>query len=287
MHARTDQVQPDGAMILYYPIGKMPHAVARCHLTPCSFLLWVLVYHVSPLMGSTSARDDGQSHPISHAAPDGKSRSNEVRRGLRRCIYRVLGFPLLRRGMLDMCCSLSINSIPYKRHFGISVGAKEAVFFSDYSTPLCCSPPPVHALLPLVETMLSIDLDNIIHYCPPPIPKPPCKPPYLTISHDSSHPPSNKPILIHPLPPRPPCLSHERPETCHPRRQSPSPATSSLPLDRNVHLNEFDKELDKLEMAEFGCQETPGLCFRGGEETQAENINDTQRKELYDQCSGK
>ncbi|OQE11276.1 hypothetical protein PENFLA_c074G01455 [Penicillium flavigenum] len=33
-------------------------------------------------------------------------------------------------------------------------------------------------------------------------------------------------------------------------------------------------------MAEFGSQETPGLCFGGSEETQAEDINDIQRKEL-------
>ncbi|CAG7936660.1 unnamed protein product [Penicillium nalgiovense] len=130
--------------------------------------------------------------------------------------------------------------------------------------------------------MVSIDLDNIIHYHPAPIPKPACKPPHLTTSRGSSHPPSNQPVLIHPLPPRPPCLSHESPQTCHPRRQSPSPAVSSVPRDRDAHLNEFDKELANLEMAEFGSQETPGLCFGGSEETQAEDINDIQRKELHD-----
>ncbi|KAJ6136937.1 hypothetical protein N7497_012189 [Penicillium chrysogenum] len=131
--------------------------------------------------------------------------------------------------------------------------------------------------------MVSIDLDNIIHYHHAPIPKPPCKPPHLTTSsRGSSHPPFNQPVLIHPLPPRPPCLSRESPQTCHPRRQSPSPAVSCVPRDRDAHLNEFDKELANLEMAEFGSQETPGLCFGGSEETQAEDINDIQRKELHD-----
>ncbi|EPS29035.1 hypothetical protein PDE_03981 [Penicillium oxalicum 114-2] len=132
--------------------------------------------------------------------------------------------------------------------------------------------------------MVSIDLDNIIHYHPPPIPKPPRKLPHLnTSSHGSSHPPLNHPILIHPLPPRPPCFSHESPQTCHPRRQSPPPAVSYFPPDRDADLNEFDRELANLEMAELGSQETPGLCFGGSEETQAENTNDTQRKELHDQ----
>jgi hypothetical protein len=92
---------------------------------------------------------------------------------------------------------------------------------------------------------------------------------------------------MHPLPPRPPCLSHESPQTCHPRRQSPSPAVSSVRRDRDAHLNDFDKELANLEMAEFGSQETPELCFGGTEETQAEDINDIQRKELHDQHGGK
>ncbi|CAG8082004.1 unnamed protein product [Penicillium nalgiovense] len=39
-------------------------------------------------------------------------------------------------------------------------------------------------------------------------------------------------------------------------------------------------------MAEFGSQETPELCFGGSEETQAEDINDIQRKELHDQHGG-
>ncbi|KAJ5257468.1 hypothetical protein N7524_009024 [Penicillium chrysogenum] len=135
--------------------------------------------------------------------------------------------------------------------------------------------------------MVSIDLDNIIHYHPAPMSKPPCKPPHLTTSsRGSSHPPSNQPVLMHPLPPRPPCLSHESPQTCHPRRQSPSPAVSSVRRDRDAHLNDFDKELANLEMAEFGSQETPELCFGGTEETQAEDINDIQRKELHDQHGG-
>ena len=160
--------------------------------------------------------------------------------------------------------------------------------FSDYSTPSPFSPSPVQFLLPLLETMVSIDLDNIIHYHPPPIPKPPCKPPNLTAYPlDPSYRPSNQPAPIHPLPPRPPCLSHELPRTCHPCPQSPSTAASSSSLDPDVHLNEFDQELANLETAEFGSQETPGSCFGVSEETQAENINDTQRKEQYDQCGGK
>ncbi|KZN93977.1 hypothetical protein EN45_041650 [Penicillium chrysogenum] len=39
-------------------------------------------------------------------------------------------------------------------------------------------------------------------------------------------------------------------------------------------------------MAKFGSQETPELCFGGSEETQAEDINDIQRKELHDQHGG-
>ncbi|KAF3398260.1 hypothetical protein F1880_005619 [Penicillium rolfsii] len=129
--------------------------------------------------------------------------------------------------------------------------------------------------------MVSIDLDNIIHYHPPPIPKPPCKPHLTAYPRGSSYPPSNQPVLIHPLPPRPPCLSHESLQACHPRPQSPSPATPSLHIDCAVHLNEFDQELANLEMAEFGSQETLGSCFGGSEETQA-NINDPQKKELHD-----
>ena len=52
-------------------------------------------------------------------------------------------------------------------------------------------------------------------------------------------------------------------------------------------INDFDKELANLEMAKFGSQETPELCFGGSEETQAEDINDIQRKELHDQHGGK
>ncbi|KAJ5775543.1 uncharacterized protein N7511_000554 [Penicillium nucicola] len=128
--------------------------------------------------------------------------------------------------------------------------------------------------------MASIDLDNIIHYHPPPIPKPPCKQPHLTTSF--SHPPSNQPVLIHPLPSRPPCFSHESSQTCRPRRQSPSPA---VPCDRDAHVNVFDTELVNLEMAEFGSQDTPASCFGSSEETQAEDINGIQRKEPHDQHS--
>ncbi|KAJ5775793.1 uncharacterized protein N7511_000804 [Penicillium nucicola] len=132
--------------------------------------------------------------------------------------------------------------------------------------------------------MASIDLDNIIHYHPPPIPKPPCKQPHLTTS--LSHPPSNQPVLIHPLPSRPPCLSHESPQTFHPRRQSPFPAVLSVTCDRDAHLNEFDKELGNLEIAEFGSQETLALCFGSREGTQAEDINGIHRKEPHDEHSG-
>lgn len=187
-----------------------------------------------------------------------------------------------------MYCSPSFNLIRYKGHFGISVEAKETVFHIIVHHPCPSSPPTVHSLLPLVETMVSIDLDNIIHYHPPPIPKPPCKPPLLTtFSHGPSHPPSNQLVLIHPLPLRPPCLSHESTQTCYPCRQSPSPVASSLPHDSDAYLNEFDTELANLEMAEFGSQETQGSCSGGYEESQPKNINDTQRKELHDQHCGK
>ncbi|KAJ5723913.1 hypothetical protein N7488_001948 [Penicillium malachiteum] len=120
--------------------------------------------------------------------------------------------------------------------------------------------------------MVSIDLDNIIHYHHPPFPKPPCKPRLLTtFSHGPPHPPSNQLVLIHRLPPRPPCLSHESTQICHPCRQSLSPAASSLPHDRDAYLNEFDTELANLEMAEFGSQETPGSCSGGYEEIASHN----------------
>ncbi|KAF3400098.1 hypothetical protein F1880_008347, partial [Penicillium rolfsii] len=95
----------------------------------------------------------------------------------------------------------------------------------------------------------SIDLDNIIHYQPPAIPKPPCKPLHSTASsHASSHPPSNQPVLTHPLPPRPLCPSYESPRTCYPCPQNPSPIVSSLPFHRDAYLNDFDNELADLEM---------------------------------------
>ncbi|KAJ6038141.1 hypothetical protein N7499_003481 [Penicillium canescens] len=131
--------------------------------------------------------------------------------------------------------------------------------------------------------MVPIDLDNIIHYHPPPIPKAPCKPLHLTTSHGSSHFPSNLPILIHPLPPRPPSLYHDSPRTPHRHRQSPSPVASCLPRDRDAHPNEFDKELANLEIAEFEGQETSGSCFGGSEESQSKDIDDVQGKELHDQ----
>ncbi|KAJ5475671.1 hypothetical protein N7539_007958 [Penicillium diatomitis] len=135
--------------------------------------------------------------------------------------------------------------------------------------------------------MVSIDLDNIIHYHPSPIPKPPYNPPHLaTFSHVPSHLPSNQPVLIHPLPPRPQCLSHEPSQTSRACRQSPSPAASFLIPDRDAHPNEFDMELANLEMAEFESQETPGPCLGGSEESQSKNINDTQSKELHDQHRG-
>lgn len=187
--------------------------------------------------------------------------------------------------MLDMCCSLSFDLIRYKGHFGISVGATEADF--QIIVLSCCSSPPVHSLAS-VETMVSIDLDNIIHYHPSPIPKPPYNPPHLTtFSHVPSHLPSNQPVLIHPLPPRPQCLSHEPSQTSRACRQSPSPAASFLIPDRDAHPNEFDMELANLEMAEFESQETPGPCLGGSEESQSKNINDTQSKELHDQHRGK
>ncbi|KAJ6045597.1 uncharacterized protein N7446_012461 [Penicillium canescens] len=131
--------------------------------------------------------------------------------------------------------------------------------------------------------MVPIDLDNIIHYHPPPIPKAPCKPLHLTTSRDSSHFPSNLPIQIHPLPPRPPSLSHESPRTPHPHRPHPPPVVSCLPRDRDAHPNKFDKELANLEIAEFEGQETSGSCFGGSEESQSQDINDIQGKELHDQ----
>ncbi|KAJ6047038.1 hypothetical protein N7499_002993 [Penicillium canescens] len=131
--------------------------------------------------------------------------------------------------------------------------------------------------------MVPIDLDNIIHYHPPPIPKAPCKPLHLTTSHGSSHFPSNLPILIHPLPPRPPSLYRDSPRTPHRHRQSPSPVASCLPRDRDAHPNKFGKELENLEIAEFEGQETSGSCFGGSEESQSKDINDIQRKELHEQ----
>lgn len=56
---------------------------------------------------------------------------------------------------------------------------------------------------------------------------------------------------------------------------------SCLPSDHDAHLNEFDKELANLGLAEIESQETPGLCFGGSEERQAENIDNIQRKELH------
>ncbi|KAJ5123990.1 uncharacterized protein N7515_007815 [Penicillium bovifimosum] len=131
--------------------------------------------------------------------------------------------------------------------------------------------------------MAPIDLDNIIHYHPSPLPNAPCKPLHLTTCRVSSHFPSNLPILIHPLPPRPPSLSHESPRTPHPHRQSPPPVVSCLPRDRDARPNKFDKEMANLEIAEFEGQETSGSCFRGSEESQSQDINDIQRKELHDQ----
>lgn len=52
--------------------------------------------------------------------------------------------------------------------------------------------------------------------------------------------------------------------------------------DRNAHLNEFDKELADLDLAEIESQEATGLCFGGSEESQAENISNIQREELHD-----
>jgi hypothetical protein len=57
--------------------------------------------------------------------------------------------------------------------------------------------------------------------------------------------------------------------------------------DRDTHLNEFDKELANLGLAEIESQETPGLCFGGSGERQTENINNVQRKELHDIHDGK
>ncbi|KAJ5111871.1 hypothetical protein NUU61_001501 [Penicillium alfredii] len=138
--------------------------------------------------------------------------------------------------------------------------------------------------------MISIDLDNIIHYHPPPIPRPPCKPPHLpTSSRGSSHPPSNPPILIHPLPPRPPRHSHESPQTPHPRRQTTSSVVSCLPSDHDAHartklahLNDFDKELADFDLAGIESQETSELRIGGGEESQVEAMNSVQRTELDD-----
>lgn len=125
--------------------------------------------------------------------------------------------------------------------------------------------------------MVSIDMDNIIHYHPLPIPKPPCKPPRLPTSYGSSHPPTNPPILTHPLPPRPPRLSL-------PHRQSPPPVVSCLPSDHDAHtqtqlayLNEFDKELADFDLAGIESHQSSGLCLGGSEESPAEGISGVQR----------
>jgi hypothetical protein len=62
---------------------------------------------------------------------------------------------------------------------------------------------------------------------------------------------------------------------------------SSLPSDRGAHLNEFDKELANLDLAEFESQETPELFSEDSEESQSENINDAQKKELHYLHGGK
>ncbi|KAJ5111688.1 hypothetical protein NUU61_001318 [Penicillium alfredii] len=131
--------------------------------------------------------------------------------------------------------------------------------------------------------MVSIDLSNIIHYQPPPISKPPFKPPLLrTPSRDSSHPSFNQPFLIHPLPLRPPSPSHKSLQTPHTRRQSPSLVVSCLPDEGDTHLNEFDKELANFNLAEIESLGPPGLCSGGSQGRQADNVDNVQREELHD-----
>ncbi|KAJ6136033.1 hypothetical protein N7512_001193 [Penicillium capsulatum] len=115
--------------------------------------------------------------------------------------------------------------------------------------------------------MVSIDLDNIIHYHPPPTPKPPLQTTTPDYFFSWFFPSPLKSALPNPY------------STSAP--PSPSPVVSCLPSDRDAHLNEFDKELASLGLAEIESQETPGLCFGGSEERQAENIDNIQRKELY------
>lgn len=174
----------------------------------------------------------------------------------------------------------------YKGTSGVS--DSERTSFSEIFAPsLSLLPLPTASLQLLAEIMVSIDLDNIIHYHPPPIPNPPCKPPHLpSSSRGSSHAPLHPPILIHPLPPRPPRLSSP-----HPRRQSPSPVTSCLPGDHDAHTgtklahpNEIDKELADFDMAGIDAQKTSGSCVGDSE---AEDINGVQRKELDDLYGGK
>lgn len=154
-------------------------------------------------------------------------------------------------------------------------------------------PLPRQPFPPLAHTMVSIDLDNIIHYHPPVIPKLPCKPPYLHTSRDSFHPSSNLPILVHPLPPRPPRPSYDSQQTHFPRH-SPSPVASCLSGDhytdmrtKLVHLNDFDKELAEFDSAGIQSHGPPGLGVGDSEESQTEDINSAQKKEADDLFNGK